>query len=182
MDAGPAHAGSHPGEAAGIRVRDVVRAVVAEVAAEELPVVDGLLSFDDDTVVRRLRGRGRRREPLGFGWDEIATLATPVVWLAVDQAAKQLGTAAGKSASRGLTTVLRKVFRRKVAAATVPPLAPAQLADIREQVLTTATTSGLGRKRAEQLADAVYTRLSLNALTDKSRVDKPAGGGAPAQR
>ncbi|QUQ64512.1 hypothetical protein [Kutzneria sp. CA-103260] len=144
----------------------MVRAVVADVAEEELAVVDGLCAFDDDTVVRRLSGRGRRRERLGFGWDEIVTVATPVVWLAVNQAARQIGTAAGKGAATGTKAVLRKVFRRGKAARTLPPLTPQQLADIREQVFQTALKRGLQKKRAEELSDAVYTQLSLSALAN----------------
>jgi hypothetical protein len=159
-------------------VRDVVRAVVADVATEELPVVDGLVRFDDDTVVRRLRGRGGRREPLGFGWTEVATLATPVVWLAVDQAARQIGKSAGDSATRGVKTLLRKVFRRHSAPLTVPPLTPEQLADIREQVLKTAVDRGVDRSRGEDIANAVYTKLSLNPTRQKqSIVDKSADDG-----
>ncbi|MEK8143418.1 hypothetical protein NKH18_18810 [Streptomyces sp. M10(2022)] len=40
-----------------VRVRDLVRSVIAALAPEELPLVDGLRRFDDATVVRRLRGR-----------------------------------------------------------------------------------------------------------------------------
>jgi hypothetical protein len=144
-----------------VRVRDVVRAVVADVAEAELPVVDGLASFDDDTVVRRLRGRGRRRERLGFGWDEIATVATPVVWLTVDQAARQLGTAAGKGASKGLGAMLRRLFRRPSPPVTVPPLTLQQCAAVRAHVLAIAAERGLKGRRAEELADAVYVKLSL---------------------
>jgi hypothetical protein len=165
VDAGPAETR--------VRVRDVVRDVVADVAPEELPVVDGLAVFDDDTVVRRLRGRARRRERLGFGWDEIITMATPVVWLTVQQAAKQVGDAAGKGASSGAKTLLRKVFRRRRDEATLPPLTPAQIADIREQVRQVARKRGV--KRADDLADALYTRLMLNAqsTTDDGTNPKP---------
>lgn len=181
---GPASLDVQVGASGGVRVRDVVRAVVAKVDEAELPVVDGLAKYDDDTVVRRLRGRGRRREPLGFGWEVIATLATPVVWLAVDQAARQIGSAAGKGATHGLKVLLRKVFRRRSAPVTVPPLTPEQLAGIREQVLKTAIERGLGKKRAEQLADTVYTQLSLIALAkpEQSREDGSADGGTQARR
>lgn len=155
-----------------VRVRDVVRAVVADVAEAELPVVDGLASFDDDTVVRRLRGRGRRRERLGFGWDEIATVATPVVWLTVDQAARQLGTAAGKGASKGLGAVLRRLFRRPSPEVTVPPLTPQQCAAVRAHVLAVAAERGVKGRRAEELADAVYVKLSLVSGNGQD----PAGG------
>jgi hypothetical protein len=78
----------------GIRVRDVVRDVVAKVAPEELPVVDGLAEFDDATIVRRLNGSGRRREPLGFGLAELVVLVTPVAWLVVNQVAERVAGSA----------------------------------------------------------------------------------------
>lgn len=152
-------------------MRDVVRDVVADVAPEELPVVDGLAAFDDDTVVRRLRGRGRRRERLGFGWDEIVTMVTPVVWLTVHQAAKQVGDAAGNGAASGAKTLLRKLFRRHRDPTTLPPLTPEQIADVREQVRQVALKRGA--KRADDLADAVYTRLMLNAQSTKDDGTNP---------
>jgi hypothetical protein len=61
-----------------VRVRDLVHDVVRQCAPEELPILNGLADYDDAVVVRRLR-RGRRREPLGFGPDEVSALVTPVV-------------------------------------------------------------------------------------------------------
>lgn len=76
--------------------------VVAEVAPEELPLVAGLAGFDDATAVRRLGGRGRRRETLGFGLGEVAALVTPVVWLVVDHTAQRIvGTAVDGAAGNG---------------------------------------------------------------------------------
>jgi hypothetical protein len=175
MDVEPGVSGL--GTAQWVTVRDVVRVVVADVAAEELPVVNGLVRFDDDVVVRRLRGRGRRREPLGFGWSELATLATPVVWLAVDQAARQIGKSVGDGTTRGLKALLRKVFLRHRAPVTVPPLTAEQLAEIREQVLKTGESRGLNRRRAEEIANAVYTTLSLKPTELQSREDVPPDGG-----
>jgi hypothetical protein len=175
MDVGPT--ASSLDAAQWVTVRDVVRAVITNVAAEELPVVDGLVRFDDDTVVRRLRGRGKRREPLGFGWTELADLATPVVWLAVDQAARQIGKAVGDGATRGTKALLRKVLRRPPAPVTVPPLTHDQLAGIREHVLKISASRGLDRDRAEDLANAIYTTLSLKPAELKSTVDSPPDGG-----
>jgi hypothetical protein len=94
-------------------VRDVVRDVVAEVAPEELVVVDGLARFDDETVVRRLARPGQRRDPLGFGVGEIVDLATPVVWLVVNEAAKRAAGSAVNETAKGTKALLRKVFRRR---------------------------------------------------------------------
>lgn len=161
----------------GVAVRDVVRAVLAEVASEELPVFDGLAVFDDEAVVRKLRGHGRR-EPLGFGWNDVETLVTPVVWLAIDQAARQFGKSAADGAKRGVNALARKVFRRHSAQATVPPLTPYQLADVRAQVLKAALDRGLRRNRAEDIANAVYAELSFDPTRQKSEVDSPAEHGS----
>jgi hypothetical protein len=145
----------------GSRVRDVVRCVVCEVAPDELPIVDGLCQFDNATVVRHLTGRGRRREPLGFGVDELAVLATPVVWLAVDEAAKR---AAGMAVDTGATRVAalwRRLFRRRPGPATVAPLTREQLAAVHESVLRMARQRGVSERRAADIAAAVVAGLVL---------------------
>ncbi|WP_432932771.1 hypothetical protein ACQPZZ_15860 [Microbispora sp. CA-135349] len=87
---------------------DVVRDVVAEIAPEELVLVDGLAGLDPDAVIRRLGRRGGRREPLGFGLGEVAALVTPVVWLVVEEGARRIGSAAGEGAAKGTKAVLRQ--------------------------------------------------------------------------
>jgi hypothetical protein len=145
-----------------IRVRDLVRDVVTEVAPEELPLIAGLAGFDDARAVRRLGGRDRRREPLGFGLGEVAALVTPVVWLAVDQAAQRI---VGTWVDNGITrtnTALRRLFRRAASEpVTLPPLTREQLLLVRESVLTMAARRGLDPERATVIADAVVTRLAL---------------------
>ncbi|MFB7951851.1 hypothetical protein [Streptomyces sp. NPDC056045] len=169
-----------------VRVRDVVRDVVAEVAPEESPVVEGLARFDDAAVVRLLGRRGGRREPLGFGLGEIAVIATPVVWLVVDQTAQQLGSAAAGGVTAGVRSLLGRIRRRPVAEATVPPLTPDQLAEVHRQVREAATGRGFERERAEILADAVLARLMLRPARPEPETepesetdgDGPADGGA----
>ncbi|MFE4924519.1 hypothetical protein [Streptomyces sp. NPDC056661] len=129
---------------------------MAEVAPDELPLVEGLVELDDATAVRRLRGRGQRREPLGFGLDEVL-LVTPVVWLAVDEAVQRIEPAAAVSRA---SSALRKLFRRPAETVTVPPLTQEQLAEVRKSVLVAAQRS-LGEERALTIADAVVTRLVL---------------------
>ncbi|MDG9681223.1 hypothetical protein QC334_00480 [Streptomyces sp. DH18] len=155
-------------EVKAIRLRDLVRDVVTQVAPEELPLVAGLAGFDDATAVRRLRGRDRRREPLGFGLGEVAALVTPVVWLALDQAVQRILGTWVDQAITGTGTTLRRLFRRPVSEpVTIPPLTPEQLALVRESVLTMAARRGLEPERATVIADAVVTRLVLvEAETD----------------
>lgn len=143
------------------KVRDLVHGVVADLAPDELPLVEGLLRYDDRTVVLRLSGRSRVREPLGFGMGEVAVLVTPVVWLAVNQAAQRIADAAMGGATSRTMMVLRRVFRRPAAPVTIPPLTREQLGDVRRQVLATAKAQGLSDQRAERIADAVVARLVL---------------------
>ncbi|MGI5473185.1 hypothetical protein [Streptomyces sp. CA-132043] len=147
----------------GVRAGDVVRDVVAEVAAEELPVVDGLAALDEEVVARRM-GRGRsEQDPLGFGLDEVAVLVTPVVWLAVHEAARQLGGQAAIGATRGVKAVGRRIFRRSAESAVIPALSREQLREVRELVVKVGAERGLSERRAETIADAVVVRLTLTA-------------------
>lgn len=145
-----------------LRVRDLVRQVVTEVAPEELPLLAGLAEFDDATAVQRLGGEVRRREPLGFGLGEVAALVTPVVWLAVDQATQQIvGTWVQNRVAR-TGAALRRVFRRSASEPVViPPLTREQLVLVQRSVLTMAAQRGLEPERAAVIADAVVTRLVL---------------------
>ncbi|MET9243358.1 hypothetical protein [Nonomuraea sp. NPDC003709] len=70
----------------------------------------GLAGFGDATAIRRLGGRGRRRETPGFGLGEVAALVTPVVWLAVDHAAQRIVGAEADVGGRRARSALRKLF------------------------------------------------------------------------
>ncbi|MFG1952647.1 hypothetical protein [Micromonospora sp. NPDC048830] len=142
-----------------VAVRDVVRDVVAEVAPEELPLVDGLASYDDGTVVRRLSRTGPRREPLGFGWGEVVGLATPVVWLVLDQVAQRLADAAVDGTAKGARGLLRRLVRRRRPPATLPTLTAEQLAELRRDLLDLSIRRGLDAQIAAELADTVVRRL-----------------------
>lgn len=166
-------------------VRDVVQEVVTEVAPVELPVLEGLFQSDDATVVRRLGRRRERREPLGFGLGEVAVLVTPVVWLALDQAARQFGSAAGDSAATSLRAVTRRVLRRggsrqgrrtRTTSPTVPPLTREQLTTVYQCVQDQAARRGLDTERAAVIADAVVARLALTASGGGPTDPDPAAG------
>ncbi|KGI80557.1 hypothetical protein IL38_16460 [Actinopolyspora erythraea] len=155
-------------------MRDVVREVMAEVAPEELPLVDGLTQSDDATAVRRLRSRRGRREPLGFGWTDVLVAVTPVVWLTLDQMAQKIAASTVDGSVKGAKAALRKVFRRKTAPVIIPPLTPGQLDEVRKRVLETAIQRGLSPERSETVADAVVARLVLAT----TREDAPGSGGS----
>lgn len=154
-------------------VRDVVRAVVAGVAPDELPVVDGLRRFDDATVVRRLGGSGERREPLGFGAGEIVLLVTPVVWPVLNELGQRLVTRTADAAEQGAGTVFRRLFRRRQAPVEVPPLTREQMAEVRQLVLVAAEKRRLSRRRAEEIADAVVAELALAAPSEPEAPSEP---------
>lgn len=149
---------------AGIRVRDVVRDIVVEFAEEERFLVAALERFDDAVVMRRLRRRRGRGAPLGFGLDQAATLVTPVVWLAVGEAARRIGASAGDGASAGLKGVLRKIARRKAPLVVVAPLTSEQLALVHRLAVETGTRRGLSEQRATAIADGVVTRLATGEI------------------
>ncbi|MET9612860.1 hypothetical protein [Kitasatospora indigofera] len=151
---------------AGEPVRDVVRSVIAALAPEELPLVDGLRRFDDATVVRRLNGRGLRREPLGFGIGEVAALVTPVVWLVLDGVAQRMVSATVDRVAQGTAGALRRLLRRPAPAAQVPPLTREQLAEVRALVLAAAGQRDFPPGRAAEIADAVVARLALSVAPD----------------
>ncbi|QBS38874.1 hypothetical protein DMB37_00855 [Nocardia sp. CS682] len=144
----------------------MVREVIAEVAAEELPLVDRLRQLDDEQVVRLLSRRSHGRDLLGFGIDDMVVLASPVVWVAVNEAAKRFTndaiTGGGKVARFGL----RRLFRRTSAASAVPPLTPEQIAEIRTQIMDSAVRSGMTDDRAQVIADCVAGRLLLGDSAD----------------
>lgn len=163
------------------RVRDLVRSVVAGVAPDELPLVDGLRRFDDATVVRRLSGRGRRREPLGFGFGEIAVLVTPVVWLVLDEVAQRMATGTVNWAVRAARAALRRLLRRPAPAAEVPPLTREQLAEVRARVLVVAEQRGLSRRRSVEIADALVAQLALSDGQDPPSPPSPGPGTGTGQ-
>ncbi|MEU6865877.1 hypothetical protein ABZ924_21930 [Streptomyces sp. NPDC046876] len=164
----------------GRRVRDIVRDVVEEVAPNEVVMVDGLLALDDASVVRRLSGGGRR-DPLGFGATEVAALVTPVVWLVLDQVSAAVVGAAVERAGRRSGGWLRRLFRRPLPPAVLPPLDRAQLAEVHKLVVEAATRRGFTAERAAELADAVVAASVLAQPVsappeDQGEAGEPAGG------
>jgi hypothetical protein len=159
-----------------LRVRSVVREVVAKVAPAELVLVDGLAQFDDAMAVRRLGGSGGRREPLGFGLGELAALVTPVVWLVLDQTARKLAESAVDTSISGTRGWWRRMRHRTEEPLAIPPLTAEQLAEVRTRVVETASRRGLSAEEAEAVADAVVARLALAATdTPPERREDPAG-------
>ncbi|WP_286160200.1 hypothetical protein [Streptomyces yunnanensis] len=156
-------------------VRDLVREVVAEHAAHELPLVDSLRTLDDDRVVRTLTAGGQKREPLGFGYAEVSALVTPVVWLVLDQAARRTVDRATEGLlARGRAGV-RRLLRRApdTAKHTLIALDPGELALVRTHIVEQATQRGVDRRAAEALADSVVARIATAAAADAEHPETP---------
>jgi hypothetical protein len=160
------------------RVGDVVRDVIAQVAPEELPLVDRLRPLGDRAAVRMLSGRKHTRDLLAFGIDEIVVLASPVLWIVVSEAVAHFTDRAITGGGRAARSGLRRLFRRAPVDQEIPPLDREQIAGIRAQVLDSALRSGMDADRAAIVADAVAGRLALAAPVHPE--GPPAEPGGPA--
>jgi hypothetical protein len=149
-------------------LRSTVRDIVAKAAPQELPILDGVLSARDDAGVSRLLNpRKVRRDPLGFGFTEVAALVSPVVWLVVDEAARRATGAATDSAIVRARSVSRRVLRRSPEPSRpMPSLSPQQINTVHQRVRERAQVAGLDEIAAEQLADAVVSRLARESAED----------------
>ncbi|MFF3492867.1 hypothetical protein ACFYWS_16080 [Streptomyces sp. NPDC002795] len=148
------------------RVRDVVRDVVAEVAPDEVLLLDQLARLDDARVTRLFERRVRDTEPhtgpLECGPVDVTAPVTPVVWLALDEAARR--TTCRTADRRKLLP--HHLFRRTPRPPpAIRPLTSAQLDAVRHLVRDHARSARLGEDAATALADAVTSRLALE-LTD----------------
>lgn len=129
---------------------DVARQVVAQLAPQELPLLEDVIQawLDGD-----LEGRGPvLGESLGSGLDPhlTAEIVLPIVASAVSAVAND---AALGSAHR----VWRRLRRRRRPETRIPaPLTSEQLELVREAVHDAAVHLGIGSRRAEALADAVW--------------------------
>jgi hypothetical protein len=167
-------------------VREIVRAVVLEWAPEEVPLLDIIDSEPDDgRVTRALAGRSRRRDPLGFGLDQVVPLITPIIWIVVDQAVRQAtdaGTGGVRHHARRLLGRLRpRRGTRRSVRRTVPALSTAQLAGIRSQVRDQALKVGVEPSRAETIADSVVAQLILGRATQRPADGHEHGRGSTSQ-
>lgn len=139
---------------------DVVHDVVAEFAPREIPLLMALRQRADDDVV--FSSRRKRDDPLGFGGiGDVVTLATPIVWVAVQQVVKRMADAAVDGTFPKFRRFVRKLLRRREPMTPLPRFGPAELAEIRRNVVTMAIAQGMTPTKAELLADRVIARLAL---------------------
>jgi len=139
----------------------VVRRVVAAQAPAEVALLDGLDDLGDDEVTRLMRRGPGNDGPVGFGLPEAVALATPVVWLVVNEVATKAAGAAAEGAVGGLKRVARMVLRRGPERKIVPPLTPAQLREVHERTVERALAARMSEGKARALADSVVAELAL---------------------
>ncbi|MER5438187.1 hypothetical protein [Streptomyces sp. NPDC002790] len=162
------------------RVRDVVRDVVAEVAPDEVLLLDRLARLDEGSVTRLFERRvqdmdtdphlepdrgphaDRHTDPLECGHVDVTAPVTPIVWLALDEAARRTTCRTDKRRTPLLHHLLR---RRPQPPPAIHPLTAAQLDAVRHLVRDHVRSARLGEDAATALADAVASRLALE-LTD----------------
>jgi hypothetical protein len=143
-------------------VRDVVRAVVTDQAEHELPYLAKLEDDDDAWVIWRLRHPRRLGPVVGFGgFAEAMTMVTPVVWIAIDEAAREIGGEAGGGVRVVVRALVRKILRREPNAETapVPPLTDAQIGKVREKVAAELRNRKIRDSKARDIANAVCEEL-----------------------
>ncbi|WP_176946902.1 hypothetical protein [Lentzea fradiae] len=154
-------------------VRDVVRSVVARVEPAELPLLDGLAEFDDETVVRRLSGRAGR-EPLGFGLGEILALVTPVVWLVLNEIAQRAAGAAVDGTAKGAKRLLRRLTGRRSQQVVLPALTADEVAEVRRRLRELAAAHELDDALTEEIVTAVLDHIDRRPPDER----EDDGGGA----
>ena len=143
-----------------VLLRTVVRDVIAELAPDELPFIDGLDGLEDKEVARRF-ARGEKDEALAFGATQLAEMLSPVVWITLDEAARRFGEKSADVTARGIRGVIRKVLHRHAEPVRVPLLSSEQLAWVRESIVQSSKERRISEKRADEIANAVVARLAL---------------------
>lgn len=167
------------------KVRDIVRVVIADVAPDELPLVDALRQLDDATAVRRLNQSNRRREPLGFGLETLAVLLTPIVWKVLDRLANRLLDRTVERAVDYSLLRLRRLFRRPKTEQRLPALSDEQIDGVCAQIRKMADEAGADDDDATRLVDRVRKALhtphsqSTESATDQRPDARPVTGGPP---
>lgn len=149
-------------------IRGVVTDSVARFAPQEQPLVDFLGSLDQNVVAPELRRRQSANE-LNFGPAEISVIVTPVVWIALDEATRAAVRAAVEGFLPRVRAAFLWLFGRRPPAPTelpdqIPPLSRNQLAVVRQRVTEGGALMGMNEVLADELADFVVARLTLDPL------------------
>jgi hypothetical protein len=157
-------------------VRQIVRSVVDTKAHYELGYFERLERFDDPWVVWHLRHARHRDEPLGIGIGEVAPLVTPVIWIAVYEAAREVGHTTGGGISGAVRSLFLWLLRRKPRPSTIPPLTEEQREMVRDVVRKELGKKKLSETRIDAIADAVYHALPVKPLMPGGEGSAPFPG------
>ncbi|MFI0975439.1 hypothetical protein ACH4SP_00245 [Streptomyces sp. NPDC021093] len=136
-----------------VTLRTAVEEFVSKEAPKERVLLESLDGFDDEQTTRLLKRRSK--DPLSFGFAEIATLVTPVVWIAVQEVCRAAAEPAVGALRRRTGALMRRVLRRPAPALTVPPMTAETLEELHGRVCREARTAGLEEDAARALADRV---------------------------
>ncbi|QMU72565.1 hypothetical protein [Streptacidiphilus sp. P02-A3a] len=131
-------------------------------APEELTFLRELTPLDDGAALRRIRGRRRRTEPIGFGQTGMTALTSGVVWFVLDQFASEFVTRAGGDAESGLRRLLGRLLRRRREPARIPPLSAEQLKLVRTRIYDAMVASRISTGRSAAVADRVIQELATH--------------------
>jgi hypothetical protein len=165
----------HPADPGGVAARDVVRAVVQSQASYEMAYFARLTRFGDSWALWRLRRTRGRDEALGFGSGETATLITAVLWIVLNETAREFGLAAGDGMFAGLRALLRWLLRRKPKPVTIPPLTRDQQFKVCEMLEAELEKAKLSKNRVKAVSNALFRELSKGFAPDAG-ADSTASG------
>jgi hypothetical protein len=157
-----------------ILTTQLARAVVEEIAPEELPPFDPISqAFIERRKEDRRKGRKQIdypseldwNEDLGFGMGEAVTLLTPAALAAAGAVVGYLAREVGQGLAKGTAEVVAEQLKRWIRGLLQGKPGPirlkdAELARVGQIVRETARHRGVPKDRADQIADTVVARLA----------------------
>jgi hypothetical protein len=151
-------------------IAEVSRAVVAQLAPQELPLFQPTCEAYFRSPASALKVRANKDTMLGFGTGEVVALLTPIVLAIVAELVTFLTVDVRKVAADQSATMLvgfvKRMFERrrgdaKTREGAVAPLTPDQLAQVRRRAYEKARDLKLSEAQARLLADAIAGNLAL---------------------
>jgi hypothetical protein len=154
-------------------IADLARDVIVQAAPQEVPLFRANSEAYFKDPQKALQPRGGKDEMLGFGDGGLITFLTPAVLMVTTEVVKFLAEEVKKSLKTEGTGVVNEVvkglfkkFRPQGAAPKddrVPPLTPAQLAQVRKLALEKAHQLKLSDDKAALLADSILGSLAASS-------------------
>jgi hypothetical protein len=146
---------------------DVARDVTIQIAPQEIPLFRAMSEAFLKDPDRLLKAEAGKDEMLGFGVGEAVALMTPIVLIVAAQVIEFLQTEVKKAlATEGTSLVAemtKSMFKRfrpsEQGKQKLPPLTPAQVAQVRKVAFEKARVLKLPEAKASLLADALIGEL-----------------------